>query len=135
MLSFDNFNSDSIPIENSIGQGETASMILYLIYSHGLINILQGTNEDEGAYVDDTFMAIADTFDGCNDMLNGMLDKQCTWFSVHNSKAELSKFQCIHLMQCKDLQRADFMYRKVCQPIACVTSACLLDMHIDQELG
>jgi len=53
-LTFDDYTFENIPIDNGIGQGETVS-ILYLIYSHGLVNIPQGQNEDGGAYVDDTF--------------------------------------------------------------------------------
>jgi len=97
-LSFNDFTSHDINIDNGIGQGETASMILYLIYSYGLINILQGPNKAGGAYVDDTFfMAIADTFDECDVLLNYMLDKPRDWSATHDSQAEISKFQCLWL--------------------------------------
>jgi hypothetical protein len=36
-LSFDDFTSLLLEIDNGIGQGETASMVLYLIYSYGLV--------------------------------------------------------------------------------------------------
>ena len=39
MLSFADFTLESINIDNGIGQGETGSMILYLIYSYGLVAI------------------------------------------------------------------------------------------------
>ena len=45
-----------------IGQEETASMILYLIYGYSLVAISQGANEDRGAYMDDNFFVpITDT--------------------------------------------------------------------------
>jgi hypothetical protein len=97
-LSFDDFSSSLIDIDNGIGQGETASMILYLIYSHGLVAIPQGNNEDGGAYIDDNFfVAIEDTFEKCDIVLNNMLDQQNIWSAAHNSRAELSKFQCLRL--------------------------------------
>ena len=77
MLSFDSFTSLDISIDNSISQRDSTSMILYLIYSHGLINILQGLYEDGGAYINDTFfMAITNTFEECDDKLDDMLYKQ-----------------------------------------------------------
>ena len=77
MLSFDDYLSNNISIDNSIGQGKPASMILYLIYSHRLIDIPQGPNEDGSAYVDDTFfVTVADNFKECNTTLNKMLNKQ-----------------------------------------------------------
>ena len=103
-LSFDDFTSLRFDIDNGIGQGETASMILYLIYSYGLVAIPQGTDEDGGAYVDDNFfMAIADTFEECDMLLNDMLDKQSAWSTAHNSQAEISKFQCLRLTRCNGI--------------------------------
>ena len=134
MLSFDSFTSDIIPIDNGIVQGETASMILYLIYRHGLINILQGPHEDGGAYVNDTFIAIANTFNECDNMLNNMLNKQSVWSSLHNSVAEITKFQCLHLTSHKNIERADFIHTQTHQHIACIPLVHLLEVHIDQEL-
>ncbi|KAF8576368.1 hypothetical protein K439DRAFT_1288037, partial [Ramaria rubella] len=63
-LSFDDYISEFLNIDNGIGQGETGSMLLYLIYSCGLVSIPNGDDEDGGAYVDDNFfMATADTFE------------------------------------------------------------------------
>ncbi|KAI0933156.1 hypothetical protein AcV7_004711 [Taiwanofungus camphoratus] len=67
MLSFDQFTSDPITIDNGIGQGDMDSMILYAIYNFPLIMVPQGKDEDGGGFIDDTFyMAIADTFDDCD---------------------------------------------------------------------
>ena len=95
MLSSDDFTSLPFNIDNGIGQGETASMIFDLIYSYSLVAVPQGTDKDGGAYMDDNFiMAIADTFEECNTMLNNILDKQSAWSVAYNSQAEISKFQC-----------------------------------------
>lgn len=108
MLSFNDYSSLPIDIDNGIGQGETASMILYLIYSYGLVAIPKGRQEDGGAYVDDNFfMAIGETFKKCDITLNDMLDKQTAWLVAHNSHAESSEFQCLRLTRCKDVAHAD----------------------------
>jgi hypothetical protein len=134
-LSFDDFTTALIDIDNGIGQGETASMILYLIYSYGLVAIPQGINEDGGAYVDDNFfVAIANTFEECDDLLNNMLNKQKDWSAAHNSRAEISKFQCLRLTRRKNVTRTDFIHRQAQQVITCVKDARLLGVQIDQEL-
>jgi Reverse transcriptase (RNA-dependent DNA polymerase) len=134
-LSFDDFTSLPLEIDNGIGQGETASMILYLIYSYGLVAIPKGRDEDGGTYVDDNFfVAIADTFDDCDVLLNDMLDKQTIWLAAHNSQAEISKFQCLRLTRRKDMTRTDFIHRQTHQVVSSVKEACLLGVQIDQEL-
>ena len=134
-LSFDDFTSLPIDIDNGITQGETASMILYLIYSHGLVAIPQGSNEDGGANVDDNFfMAMADTFEECDRMLNNMLDKQAVWSVIHNSQAEISKFQCLRLTRCKGIARTDFVHRQTHHIIHCMDEAWLLGVQIHQEI-
>ena len=40
-----------IPIDNGIGQGESSSMLLYLIYSHTLVAIPSSLGGDGGALV------------------------------------------------------------------------------------
>jgi len=53
---------------------------------------------DGGAYVDDNFFwAACDMFKECNMKLNDMLNKQEVWSPTHNSKAEVTKFKCLHL--------------------------------------
>jgi len=133
-LCFDDFLSELITIDNGIGQGESASMLLYLIYNNSLVSIPQGRNQNGGAYVDDTFfMAIADTFDKCDEILNAMLDKQETRSKAHNSPAEVSKFQCLRLTRKNNLERSDF----VCaggQLITCICHAKLLGVLLDESL-
>jgi hypothetical protein len=97
-LKFDDFLSSIIQVDNGIGQGEPGSMILYLIYSIGLVSILEGPDEDGGAYVDNNFiLALGDNYEECNRRINVMMDKQEWWTQTHNSKAEISKYQCLRL--------------------------------------
>src|SRR6266481_8500540 len=71
-------------VDNGIGQGETSLMLLYLIYSYGLVAIPNCVNEDGGAYVDDNFfLATVDSFKQSDITLNRMLDRANEWFIAH----------------------------------------------------
>jgi len=62
-LKFDGYASDAIWIDNSIGQGDLLSMVLYQFYNTDLLDIPSSKDEDAMAFVDDSFMlAIADSF-------------------------------------------------------------------------
>jgi len=83
-------------VDNGIGQGETSLMLLYLIYSYGLVAIPNCVNEDGGAYVDDNFfLATVDSFKQSDITLNRMLNRADEWFIAHNSQAEITKFKCL----------------------------------------
>ena len=76
-ITFNGFVSDDIDIDNGIGQGDPSSMILYLIYSYGLVAIPAATQGDGGAYFNNNFFtATGATFQECDEKLNHMLDKQ-----------------------------------------------------------
>ena len=95
LLSFDDHTSDLFPVDNGIGQGETSSMLLYLLYSYGLVTVPNGANEGRGAYIDNNFfLATADNFDQTDIVLNRMLNKADAWFSSH-THAEITKFKCL----------------------------------------
>ncbi|KIJ35039.1 hypothetical protein M422DRAFT_262780 [Sphaerobolus stellatus SS14] len=132
-LHFDNFTSETLNIDNGIGQGETSSMFLYLIYNHMLVSIPDSPNQYGGAYVDDTFMTSTDTFKECNSILNTMIDKQEIWSKVHNLNAEVSKFQCLHLTRKTGLSRNDFK-RPSGETIKCVQTAKLLGVLLNKNL-
>ncbi|KIK41503.1 hypothetical protein CY34DRAFT_39045, partial [Suillus luteus UH-Slu-Lm8-n1] len=40
-LKFDGYTSEWLPITNGIGQGDPLSMILYIIYSSGLVDVVK----------------------------------------------------------------------------------------------
>ena len=131
-LSFNDYSSNPIPIDNGIGQGETAYMILYLIYSHRL-----------SEWVSQRWWHLCWWYLLCGNSrhvwrmwcnTNKMLDKQDQWSAVHNSKAELTKFQCLSPTHCKDLCRNNFIHERAQKSIACVPLMHMLGVHIDQEL-
>jgi len=81
-LRFDGFTSEWIPINNGIGQGDPLSMILYIIYSSGLVEVAHprrgraAIQELTLAFVDDTaFIAIAKDFTSTHQMLSNMLTR------------------------------------------------------------
>ncbi|OJA12400.1 hypothetical protein AZE42_10041 [Rhizopogon vesiculosus] len=104
-LHFDGFTSDWININNSIGQGDPLSMILYIIYSADLVDIAEPHHrrtvlrELTLAFVDDTaFVAIGPDFVDTHATLKNMLE--CPgggfdWSSNHNSCFETNKFALI----------------------------------------
>jgi hypothetical protein len=55
-LKFDDHESDSINIDNGIGQGDPLSMVLYQYYNADLLDILNLPSEFAVAYVDDAIL-------------------------------------------------------------------------------
>jgi len=56
VLKFDGFTSEHTIIDNSIGQGDPLSMVLYQYYNADLLDIPDCKGESAVAYVDDAFM-------------------------------------------------------------------------------
>ena len=110
-------------------------MLLYLIYSHALTAIPTSCGGDGGAYVNDIFFWVAcDTFEECDMKINTMLDKWEYWSPAHNSKAETSKFKCLHLTQQVNCPCDNFHRLNSDLVIKCDSSAKLLGIIIDQQL-
>jgi len=102
-LRFDGHTSNWIPINNGIGQGDPlVSMILYVIYASGLVDIAKTRRNREAlkeltlAFVDDTaLIAIGKDFDATHAILKDMLEREngaIQWSRDHNSRFETSKF-------------------------------------------
>ncbi|KIO10454.1 hypothetical protein M404DRAFT_129260, partial [Pisolithus tinctorius Marx 270] len=53
-IRFDDYESEWFDMENSIGQGDPLSMILYIIYSLDLVEMAKDKNELTLAFIDDT---------------------------------------------------------------------------------
>jgi hypothetical protein len=96
-LSFDDFFSDFIAIDNGNNQGCPLSMIFYAFYNAGLLEISPptATNEQQFGYVDDVaLLAIGDNLMETHGKLNDMMTRTggaFEWSKTHNSKFELSK--------------------------------------------
>jgi hypothetical protein len=96
-LSFDDFFSNFIAIDNSNNQGCPLSMIFYAFYNAGLLEISPptATNEQQFGYVDDVaLLAIGHNLTETHDKLREMMTRTggaFEWSMTHNSKFELSK--------------------------------------------
>ncbi len=98
-LRFDNYNSNIIPINNSIRQGDPLSMGLYQYYNMDLLDIPAEANELASAYVDNALLfATASTFEETHEIIEGMMTKEygvIEWSKDHNSPLEYSKLALI----------------------------------------
>jgi hypothetical protein len=75
-LKFDDYISDTITLNNGIGQGDPLSMALYQFYNADLLDIPEGKNESAIAYVDDAILtATAKTFQEAHDILVSMMTR------------------------------------------------------------
>jgi hypothetical protein len=88
-LRFDDYLSDWINIENGIGQGDPASMVLYLFYNADLLEIIETDDQIAVAFVDDVSLAIeARTISEGNRQARHLMQKPgggYEWSRDHNS--------------------------------------------------
>lgn len=96
-LSFDDFKSDFIAINNGNNQGCPLSMIFYAFYNAGLLELSPPNSRDERqfGFVDDVaLLAIGPTFEVTHHKLKSMMERPggaFDWAESHNSQFELSK--------------------------------------------
>jgi len=96
-LSFDDFLSNFITIDNGNNQGCPLSMIYYAFYNAGLLEISPPDTRDEQqfGYVDDVaLLAIGDNLVETHEKLSRMMTRPggaFDWSKSHNSQFELSK--------------------------------------------
>lgn len=99
VLRFDDHISDTITLNNGIGQGDPLSMALYQFYNADLLDIPTNKNESAIAYVDDAILtATAKTFQEAHDILADMMVRPggaIDWTQTHNSQFEYSKLALV----------------------------------------
>jgi len=100
VLKFDGFTSEHTIIDNSIGQGDLLSMVLYQYYNADLLDIPDCKGESTVAYVDDAFMlASGKNFQLAHRKLRILMEKQrgvTNWSTTHSSPLEYSKLTLIN---------------------------------------
>jgi len=137
-LKFNGYTSAPIHIDNSIGQGDPLSMVLYQYYNADLLNIPSNKDEDAMAFVDDSFMlAIADTFAEAHETLADMMGREGSiteWTVTHNSPLEYSKLALIDFAHCQSQKSRTPLQlpQKVVEPVA---SAKYLGVLFEQNLN
>ena len=96
-LSFDDFMSDFIKINNGNNQGCPLSMLFYSFYNAGLLELSPPDSRDERqfGFVDDVaLLATGLTIDATHQKLKSMMERPggaFDWSESHNSQFELSK--------------------------------------------
>ena len=96
-LSFDDYTSDPVLINNGNNQGCPLSMIYYAFYNAGLLKLSPPESEDEEqfGFVDDVALfAAGDNFTEAHETLADMMGRPggaFDWSESHNSPFELSK--------------------------------------------
>ncbi|TFK20319.1 hypothetical protein FA15DRAFT_599966, partial [Coprinopsis marcescibilis] len=98
---FDDFLSQFIEIDNSIGQGCLLSMLIYILYNADLLDIPRNKEkEDAIGYVDDaTLVAIGNSFEETTKTISKMMEHPggaFKWSTNHNSRFEISKLVVMH---------------------------------------
>ena len=98
-LRFDDHTSETLMLDNGIGQGDPLSMALYQYYNADILEIPNKPQETAEAYVDDAILtASAKTFEEAHQMLAEMMNRQggmVDWSKTHNSSIEYSKLALI----------------------------------------
>ena len=98
-LHFDDYTSESVTLDNRIGQGDPLSMALYQYYNTDILEIPHKPQESVEAYVDDAILtASAKLFEEAHKMLAEMMTRTggtVEWSKTHNSSIEYSKLALI----------------------------------------
>jgi ribonuclease HI len=100
-LRFDDHTSDTLTLDNGIGQGDPLSMALYQYYNADILEIPAPNNPQEAAevYVDDAILtATAKNFGEAHTILEDMMTRtgrMIEWSKSHNSSIEYSKLALI----------------------------------------
>jgi len=136
-LRFDDFESDWLPIENGIGQGDPLSMLLYVIYNSDLVDIAKKEKGELAlAFVDDmALVVIGKTFKNNHSQLKDMMERQgggYEWSKDQNSRFETNKFALMDFSLNRSKNRPDMVLRRV--TIKSTGTHKFLSLMLDNEL-
>jgi hypothetical protein len=129
---------EPININNSIGQGDPLSMVMYQFYNADLLEIPEAEGESAIVYVDDAIMAAAaDTFKETHEMLRDMITREggvSDWSTEHNSPLEYSKLALMDFVHSsKQMERHPLQLPQ--HKISPVKNAKYLGILFDQHLN
>lgn len=136
-LSFDDFESEQLPIRRGIDLGCPLSVIFYLLYNRDLVLFPKPkSNELCIAYIDDiTYVTWGKTFEETHEALESMMSRTggaLEWSSSHHSAFELDKTGCIDFSLNKATPRPDLTIGS--QQVTPTRTHTLLGVCLDQEL-
>ncbi|QRV81763.1 Reverse transcriptase from transposon X-element protein [Ceratobasidium sp. AG-Ba] len=136
-LSFDDFESNPMPILNGIDQGCPLSVVFYLLYNAPLVRVARrSANELCIAYIDDiTFLVTGKSAEENNVQLRRIMTRKggaLDWSRSHNSSFELDKTGLIHFSRKPNLVRPSLTIRE--QVINPARFHTLLGVILDQTL-
>jgi hypothetical protein len=136
-LAFDDYESEQMPVRNGIDQGCPLSVIFYLLYNSGLVQVPKKKGKELCiAYIDDvTYLTWGDDLTETHATLQDMMNRPggaLEWSARHFSEFELDKTACIDFSRTKGIQRPilDIGQHKI-SPTRAHT---LLGVCLDQEL-
>ena len=99
-LNFDDYTSDWFPLDNGIGQGDPLSMLLYLFYNTGILDVVKGPDKLSLGYVDDIALVVtAKMFAQTHRLISHMMlwpKGGFYWSKLHNSNFKTSKSMLVN---------------------------------------
>ena len=101
-LVFNNFKSDMFNIKEGIDQGDTQSLIAWIIYNHQILKIFKKScNETRFLFIDDaTILVTGLDFKDMHTKLKDVMAREggvMEWARMHNSSFGIEKFQLLDL--------------------------------------